>query len=73
VSVEREHAASAFACERYLGALGWELPAVWDPLAGDYASRDGFIRLHTNYTYHRDAVLSVLGTSNEREEVQKAV
>ena len=73
VSVEREHAASAFACERYLAALGWELPAVWDPLAGDYASRDGFIRLHTNYTYHRDAVLSVLGTGTEREQVQKAV
>lgn len=61
VHVERAHADAAFACERHLRALGWQLPEVWDPLAGDYPTRDGYIRLHTNYSYHRDAVLRVLG------------
>lgn len=31
-----------------LRPLGWPLPAAWDALAGDYATRDGWIRLHTN-------------------------
>jgi hypothetical protein len=61
VHVDRAHADAAFLCERHLRALGWQLPEVWDPLAGDYPTRDGFIRLHTNYSYHRDAVLGVLG------------
>jgi len=73
VSVERAHADCAFACERHLSGVGWQLPAVWDPLAGDYACRDGFIRLHTNYVYHRDAVLRVLGTAAERAEISAAV
>jgi len=60
VHVDRAHADAAFLCERHLRALGWQLPEVWDPLAGDYLTRDGFIRLHTNYSYHRDAVLRVL-------------
>jgi len=73
VTVQREHAAAAFGCERHLVALGWQLPAVWDPLAGDYVCRDGFIRLHTNYAYHRDAVLRVLGTAAEPDAVKAAV
>jgi hypothetical protein len=27
--------------------IGWSLPPVWDAIAGDYASADGWIRLHT--------------------------
>ncbi len=73
VQVDRGHAAAAFRSERYLAAVGWNLPAVWDPIAGDYATGDGFIRLHTNYTSHRDAVLRVLGTAATREAVGAAV
>lgn len=73
VQIERAHADAAFRCERWLKALDWELPAIWDPLAGDYPTRDGFIRLHTNYSYHRDAVLRVLGVAAEREQVARAV
>ena len=40
---------------------GWELPATWDEFAGDYQTRDGWIRLHTNAPKHRAAALSVLG------------
>ena len=27
---------------------GWKMPAPWDPASGDYATADGWIRLHTN-------------------------
>lgn len=40
---------------------GWQLPPLWDPVAGDYATRDGWIRLHTNAPAHRRAALQVLG------------
>jgi hypothetical protein len=75
VSVERAHADAAFIGERLLSAVGWQLPEVWDPIAGDYATRDGFIRLHTNYSYHRDAALRVLELplGATREQVKAAV
>ncbi|MBO6560770.1 MAG: CoA transferase [Nisaea sp.] len=44
---------------------GWELPPVWDPVAGDYQTGDGWIRLHTNAPHHRKAALSVLGIRND--------
>jgi len=53
--------------------IGWELPNPWDPVAGDYAAADGWIRLHTNAPHHRDAALSVLGAAAERAEVARAV
>lgn len=56
---------------------GWELPPVWDPVAGDYATRDGWIRLHTNAPHHRKAALATLAvpdTANtERAQVAAAV
>lgn len=52
---------------------GWQLPPVWDPVAGDYASADGWIRLHTNAPHHRDAALKVLGTNAERDAVAAKV
>lgn len=73
VRVERAHAALAFRRELYATPLGWELPPLWDPIAGDYPTRDGWIRLHTNYAHHRDAVLRAVGTRAVREEVAAAV
>lgn len=73
VQVDRTHAALAFRCERHVRPQGWQLPAVWDPLAGDYRARGGFVRLHTNYAHHRDAVLAVLGVPAERPAVAEAV
>ncbi|WP_420405728.1 CoA transferase [Nisaea sp.] len=56
---------------------GWELPPVWDPVAGDYETRDGWIRLHTNAPHHRKAALSVLGVPDDgiadRNKVAAAV
>ena len=52
---------------------GWTIPAAWDPLAGDYETRDGWIKLHTNALHHRNAAMHVLGCSETRDAVAKAV
>lgn len=52
---------------------GWVLPSAWDPIAGDYRTADGWLRLHTNAPHHRDAALSVLGCDAEKAEVTAAV
>jgi hypothetical protein len=56
-----------------LQPVEWKLPAIWDPIAGDYQTADGWIRLHTNYSYHRDAVTRVLDVPADRQRVAAAV
>jgi crotonobetainyl-CoA:carnitine CoA-transferase CaiB-like acyl-CoA transferase len=60
----------------YIGSIqpvGWALPGLWDAVAGDYETADGWIRLHTNAPHHRAAALRVLGVSPERDAVARAV
>jgi hypothetical protein len=52
---------------------GWSLPPAWDDLAGDYLTRDGWIRLHTNAIHHRKAAVSVLNCDDDRKAVENAV
>ena len=73
VTVDRGHAAAAFRSERYTSAVGWSLPPGWDPIAGDYRTRDGWIRLHTNYRSHREGALRVLRSQPSRDAVAGAV
>lgn len=54
-------------------AQGWELPSLWDPIAGNYPCKDGWIRLHTNLPHHRAAALSVLGCAEDPTAVRAAV
>ncbi len=56
-----------------LHPIGWERPPLWDAVAGDYATADGWIRLHTNARHHRDAALAVLGCAFDRAAVARAV
>jgi hypothetical protein len=56
-----------------VAGVGWSPPPPWDPVAGDYRARDGWIRLHTNAAHHRAAALRVLGVSEERTAVERAV
>ncbi len=53
--------------------VGWVAPSPWDPIAGDYATSDGWIRLHTNAPSHRQAALRVLGVEADRDVVARAV
>ncbi len=53
--------------------IDWELPPVWDAIAGDYQTSDGWIKLHTNLAHHRAAAISVLGVATDRDKVAKAV
>lgn len=52
---------------------GWDLPSAWDPIAGDYRTADGWIRLHTNAPHHRAAALAVLKCAAYRETVADRV
>ena len=52
---------------------GWELPSLWDAIAGVYETQDGWIRLHTNLPHHRQAALRVLGCAGERSAVAATV
>jgi CoA-transferase family III len=52
---------------------GWDMPAPWDSMAGDYEARDGWIKLHTNAPHHRVALLSVLGCEPTRDAVALSV
>lgn len=71
VSVDSRAACAAFAAEGLFTPDGWALPEIWDPLAGNYRAGDGWIRLHTNYAYHRAAVERVLG-ARDRDTVRAA-
>lgn len=53
--------------------IGWEMPAGWDPLAGDYCTSDGWIRLHTNAPHHRTAAEQVLGRHAGKTGMARAV
>jgi hypothetical protein len=56
-----------------LRPIGWAPPPPWDPIAGDYGARDGWVRLHTNVIRHRAAALKVLACAPERSAVAEAV
>jgi crotonobetainyl-CoA:carnitine CoA-transferase CaiB-like acyl-CoA transferase len=75
VTVDMRHAVVECRSERYLRRLdGSPPPSAWDAIAGVYKTRDPrFVRLHTNFPHHRDAVCRVLNCKAERDEVQAAL
>ncbi|ETF06748.1 CoA transferase [Pseudomonas moraviensis] len=64
VAVDRRLASLWFSTS--LRPIGWQVPPLWDAIAGDYATRDGWIRLHTNAPHHRAAAERVLGVCADR-------
>jgi crotonobetainyl-CoA:carnitine CoA-transferase CaiB-like acyl-CoA transferase len=74
VAVDMRHAVVECRSERYLRVDGKPPPPTWDAIAGIYKTRDRrFVRLHTNFRHHRDAVCKVLDCTPERDEVQAAL
>lgn len=71
VHVDRRLASFWFASS--IRPLGWSPAAPWDPVAGDYATSDGWIRLHTNAPHHRAAAERVLGEQADRQTMAAAV
>jgi hypothetical protein len=74
VAVDMRHAVVECRSERYLRVDDKPPPPAWDAIAGVYKTRDRrFVRLHTNFPHHRDAVCKVLGCKPERDDVQAAL
>ena len=71
VSVDRRLASFWFSSS--IRPVGWQVPPLWDPVAGDYASADGWIRLHTNAPHHRAAAERILGKVADRDEMASKV
>jgi CoA-transferase family III len=74
IAVDIRHAVVECRSERYLRLDGNPPPPAWDAIAGVYKTRgQRFVRLHTNFPHHRDAVCRVLNCKAERDEVQAAL
>src|SRR6476620_2935165 len=74
VAVDMRHAAVECRSERYLRVDGKPPGPAWDVIAGVYRTGDSrFVRLHTNFPHHRDAVCKVLDCKPERDAVQAAL
>lgn len=74
VTVDMRHAVAECRSERYLRLDDRPPPPAWDAIAGVYKTGDNrFVRCHTNFRHHRDAVCRVLGCEAEREKVQAAL
>ena len=74
VAVDMRHAVVECRSERYLRVDGKPPPPTWDIIAGVYKTGDRrYLRLHTNFRHHRDAVCRVLNCKPERDEVQAAL
>ena len=71
VSVDRRLASFWFSSS--IRPQGWQIPPLWDPVAGDYACADGWIRLHTNAPHHRAAAERVLGQVADRAAMASKV
>jgi CoA-transferase family III len=74
VAVDMRHAVVECRSERYLRVDGKPPPPAWDAIAGIYQTRGRrFVRLHTNFPHHREAVCRVLNCTAERDDVQAAL
>ncbi|RJF74379.1 CoA transferase [Rhodopseudomonas palustris] len=74
IGVDIRHAAIECRSERYLRRDGEPPPPMWDPIAGVYQVKGGrYVRLHTNFPHHRDAICKVLNCDATRDAVQGAL
>ena len=62
VSVDMKHA--ALECSGWF-RLDGATPNVWDKFSGLYRCADGWVRVHANFSHHRDGALRLLGLSAE--------
>jgi CoA-transferase family III len=61
VALDTRQVAVALRSERHLLRDGVSPGSPFDPLSAFHRTSDGWIRLHANYPWHREAALAVLG------------
>lgn len=61
VALDVDAIAVAAASERHLRLDGERVGQLFDPVSAFWPARDGWVRLHGNYPWHRRAVLAALG------------
>jgi len=67
VQLDTRALAVALTSERYLRIGGRSPGSAFAPLSAFHRTADGWIRLHGNYPWHREAALGVLGVAAEDE------
>jgi len=74
VGVDMRHAAIEFLSEHVFKLDGGPPPRIFDKIWGTYRCGDGrWVRLHTNFPHHREAVLALLACDYERAAVAAAL
>ncbi len=73
IAIDSIEASGAFKSDSLIKPDEFQIPSPWDPFAGDYQCSDYWIRLHTNYSYHLEAALKVLGKHSNKEELAKTL
>jgi len=73
VFVDAEHVALAARSERYARIGGRPPQDLFAPLSRFWQTRDGWLRLHTNYPWHQGRALRVLGVPADPQAVAEAV
>jgi CoA-transferase family III len=63
VALDTRALAVALRSERYVRRDGEPAGSPFDPLSAFHRTADGWLRLHANYPWHREAALRVLGCS----------
>ncbi len=58
--IEVDRSAAEHECTGWFSIDGIT-PQAWDAFAGLYRTRDGWVRIHTNFIHHRDGALALLG------------
>ncbi|KAF8600315.1 CoA-transferase family III [Ceratobasidium sp. AG-I] len=73
VTVDSRHAVLDFKSEQWTTLNGEPAGDIWDALAGVYETKDGHVRIHTNFPHHRDAVLTTLSLATRPVPSRDAV
>ncbi|HLK79383.1 MAG TPA: CoA transferase [Streptosporangiaceae bacterium] len=71
--LDRGHVAAAFRSEAYLRLNGAAAGAGFAPLSRFWPARDGWVRTHGNYPWHREALVRALGTGEDPDQVAAAI
>jgi hypothetical protein len=72
-ALDRGHVAASVRSERYFRYRGQKTGFAFAPLSRFWRTLDGWVRTHANYPWHRTALISALGTSEDASDVAAAL